>query len=120
MLKQTTEAVPDLTPALSPELQQRLHASLTQYTGLCEQIALLEQLADAEKQQIQAVLEEGGIERTAHNGYTVSIVRGTSSSLDKKKLVALGVTEAMLQQATTIKPKKPYVMVRKAGEESEG
>jgi hypothetical protein len=114
MLKQTAEVAPVVE--LAPELRQRLHASLSQYTGLCEQIELLQQLADAEKEQIQAILEEGDVSKIEHEGYNLAIVRGTSSSLDKKRLVALGVSEALIQQATTIKPKKPYVMIRKAGE----
>lgn len=105
---------------LSHATQQRLHSVLTQYNGLREQIDLLEGLADAERQQLQAILEEDGIDKALIDGFNVAIVRGTSSSLDKKKLVALGVTEAQLAMATTTKPKKPYVAVRKAGEKGDG
>jgi hypothetical protein len=113
-LSQTTELIAAVE--LSPELQTRLHSSITQYTGLQEQITMLEEMAAAEKVSIMAILEEGETDKVTQDGYHVAIVTGSSSSLDKKKLVALGVTEAMIAAATTTKPKKPYVMLRKVGD----
>jgi hypothetical protein len=106
--------------SLTPELEARLHSALTQYAGIREQIAMLEEVADEEKAKMQAILDEAGADKTTQDGYHVAIVRGTSSSLDKKRLIALGVSEAMIQQATVIKPKRPYLSVRKAGENGDG
>lgn len=104
------------TPTIEPALQQQLHAALSQYTGLLEQITLLEELASAEKAKIRAILEEAGTDKTSQDGYHIALVRGTTSSLDKKRLLAQGVTEAMIAAATVTKPKQPYITVRKQSE----
>lgn len=101
---------------LSPELRQALHAALSQYLGYQEQIALLTDLANTEKATIQTILEEAGTNKVTHDDHTVSLVRGISTSLDKKRLVALGVGESVIAQAMVTKPKKPYITVRKVGE----
>lgn len=100
--------------SLTPDLEARLHSAVTQYVGLMEQINMLEEMADYEKAAMLAILEEAGTDKALQDGYHVNVIRGTSSSLDKAKLKALGVTDAMLLSATTIKPKKPYVALRKA------
>lgn len=109
----------ETTVELAPETQAALHSALSMYTGLKEQIELLEGLMDEERAKMQALLEEAGTDKALHDGYHVSIIRGTSSSLDKKKLIAQGVTEAMIERAATIKPKRPYVAVRKAGDKGD-
>ena len=113
MIKLTTEKTTATAPTLdlSPELQQRLHAAITQYVGLAEQIDLLEELADAEKAVVMALLEEAGADKLQHSGAYLNVIRGTDSRLNKKKLVALGVTEAQIAMATTTKPKRPYVTI---------
>lgn len=112
MPKLTTEldTAVTLEPELSPELHARLEGSVLMH-------ATLKDMIDTERATMQAILEEAGVSKAAVDGYTVSITSGgTSASLDKKKLVALGCTEAMIAMATTRKPKKSYLTVRKAGE----
>lgn len=103
------------TTELEPELQSRLSASLSMYTGLKEQIALLEEMAAGEKAAIHAILDEAGASKVLAEGYQIHIITGTSSTLDKKKLEAQGVTKAMIEAATVRRPKKPYVDIRKQG-----
>lgn len=105
----------DVAQSLEPALEARLHSALTQYTGIREQIAMLEELADEEKARMWAILDEAGASKTEQDGFSVSVVRGTSSKLDPKRLVALGVSEAMIASATVTTPKRPYLMVRKTG-----
>lgn len=108
MLKQTLE--PEAAVEISPELAHRVEASLAMYNMLSLQ-------AEAEKTMIIAMLEEAGITKhAALDRLMYKTVGSTSTSLDKKKLVALGVSEATIEAATTRKPKKPYWTFRKAGE----
>lgn len=113
MIKLTIENTTTVAPVLelSPELQQRLHSAITQYVGLTEQIDLLEELADAEKATVMALLEKAGTDKLQHSGAFLNVIRGTDSRLNKKKLIALGVTEAQIAMATTTKPKRAYVTI---------
>lgn len=108
MITQTTDIEP--TPELSPELLVRLHSAL-------EMHATLKQMVEAERETIQSILDESGVAKVKAGDWAVSMTTGgTSSSLDKKKLIAQGVTPAMIDAATTHRPKKPYLTIRKAGE----
>ena len=70
---------------------------------------------EAEIAKIQAetfaTLEAAGVEKVRVGETPVSIVRGTTSSLDKQKFVALGGSLTMLAEATVTKPKKAYVRI---------
>lgn len=114
--------MPGLTQAIevyvefNHHLAAELRSAIEQYAGLKQQSDLLDQLMYEEKERIQAVLNEAGVDKASANGFHVAIVRGTTSKLDPKKLQAMGVTPAQLEMATTVKPKAPYLSVRKASE----
>lgn len=114
----STELAPDVV--LTPIQQARLHASMSQIAGLKDQIALLDEAITEEKVKLTALLAEASAEKLTAAGYTVRIVRGVSTSLDKKKLIAQGITVAQIEAATTHRPKKPYLDVRRVGEKASG
>lgn len=107
----TTETTAETTVAVSKEIAARVSALLSTYHELKVQADLLSDAMDVEKAKIFAILQEEGIEKVAIDGTPCTIVRGTSSSLDKMKFVELGGSLEMLQNATVIKPKKPYLKI---------
>jgi hypothetical protein len=63
------------------------------------------------KAAIGALYEEAGlVSGTAENG-TATWVFPTKSTLDKKKLLAQGVTLAQIEAATITAPGKPYLLI---------
>lgn len=108
---QTTEVT------IEPEVQAHLAGVLNTYTELKTQLDAIQTTIDAEKAVIKLILEDAGVDSVKAGGYSLSIVKGTSSTLDKRKLMAQGVTVAQLEAATTVRPKKEYLSIR-GGDES--
>lgn len=106
--------VPSAVPQLEPELQQQLEASLAMY-------AMHKAAMEAERATIDAIMAEAGVKKAATDDFLVTYSDGgTSNRLDKKKLIAQGVTQLQIDAATTKSPKKPYTTIRKKGEKAEG
>ncbi len=99
--------------SLTPELQQRLESHLAMY-------AAAKDMMENERATIEAILNEGEVRKVQTPEFLVYLTKGgTQTRLDKKKLVALGVSEAMIAMASTTKPKKASMTIRKAGEKAE-
>lgn len=117
MLHQTQTVEPEAAPTTEATLAVDLRATLDLNLDCLEKIRAGMVELEAQEAEVlgtlQAVLETIGTDKIVFRGVPVQIIRGTSSKLDWKKLYALGVTEAMKQQATTTKPKKAYVLVGK-------
>ncbi len=98
---------------LTPSVRAHLVALLATYTEIkFDSDALLHQLA-IEASAIGCILEEAGIAKTKIEGLSLIWHRGeTTSTLDKTKLLAQGVTLAQIEAATTTKPKKIYFQIR--------
>jgi hypothetical protein len=109
--EQRTEVV------LSPEVGARLAAGLDTYHELVAQRKVLDALIDIEKETIGEMVTATGYEALAIAKSRVTLVRGVTTSLDKVKLIAQGVTLAQIAAATTTKPKKPYWKISGEGEE---
>lgn len=100
---QTTEV------ALKPTLKKKLLASLQTYAKLHAQLKAIETEMDALKGTIGGYREEAGVETLAIEGFHVTRVSGgTRESLNKMKLIEMGVTLDMLAEATDVKPVKPF------------
>jgi hypothetical protein len=110
-LEQTTQL--ELTPQLRTRIQNKLNAY---------------RKADAEYEKAKDVLEAlhadlvdlremagGDIDFPGYGKVTVKD-NGTVKTLDKTKLMAIGVTLAQLTDCTVEKPKKSSVLVTPAGE----
>jgi hypothetical protein len=106
---QTTEV------QLEPKLVTKLTNELAIYAELEAELELSKQALDAQKSKVTQLAEQTGEKSFGVNGHKVTLVEGTTSSLDKKKLIALGVTTAMLEEATVTKPKKAYWLITTAG-----
>jgi hypothetical protein len=111
---QTTEV------QLKPSLKLKLLKRLKVYAELRQQVKTLEAALDKEKGEIGKLREEAGVDALSIDGFHVTLVRSVRSSLDKMKLIEMGVTTEMLQEATISKPGKPYEKITCPGEKSYG
>ena len=109
--EQTTTATTEATVELGESTALHLGVLVDAYQTLTTQKKALE--AEIAKIQVEALatLEAAGVEKARVGETPVSIVRGTTSSLDKQKFVALGGSLTMLAEATVTKPKKAYVRI---------
>ena len=105
---------------LKPLLRVKLMKRLKVYNELKGQIAALELAKDKEKAAIELMREEVGVTSFSLEGYKVTQVTNLRSTLDKKKLVELGVTTAQIEEATVTKPGKPYLKITVPGEREHG
>lgn len=104
------------TVDLAPVAAAHLSATLDTLAELKFQIDALQHLVDIERQTVQQYMDEAGVDKMQIAGVHLAIVRGVTSTLDKKKLIALGVTPAQIEMATTTTPKKPYLTIRATNE----
>ena len=113
MPRQKATTTVTTAPVLSPELRARVAALVSTYKELKFDEALLEEQAADEAAKIKAIFDEHGIVKTEIDGVPVSIVTGSTSVFDKLEFVRLGGSLDLIDQATTSKPKRPYVLVGK-------
>lgn len=113
----TTEQTTRTEVQLAPEVGARLAASLDTYHELVTEKKILEAAIEVEKAAIGAVVLATGYEALGIANSRITYVRGVTTTLDKGKLIAQGVTLAQIEMATTTKPKKPYWKISGEGEE---
>lgn len=107
---------------LSPKLLATVHAkALAIQRAQADMAALKDKIADY-KSDIEAAFIEAGeanalMDGVEVNGIPVKMVCGTTSKLNKKRLVELGCSPAWLEEATEVVPKKAYVKVGKGGDD---
>lgn len=110
-LQQIEKTVAELE--LTPTQREYLEASLGTYADLKVDVENLTHLMDIEKQTIGQVLSEAGVDKARTDDFTMCWVRGSvSSTLDKKALLAAGVSLAQIEAATVTRPKKDYFQIR--------
>ncbi len=63
--------------------------------------------------EVKEVLEVSGLKKLRAGDVPISLVEGTTRSLDKLKFVELGGSLEMLENATVSKPKKAYISIGK-------
>lgn len=103
---------------LRPSLKAKLLRELRTYAELRAQVKALELAMDKHKATIGGLREEAGVNSLALEGFHVTLVSPMRSTLDKMKLIAMGVTTEMLEEATTVKPGRPYEKISIPGEKS--
>jgi hypothetical protein len=99
---------------LAPVAAAHLSATLDTLKELKVQMEAIQHLMEIERLTVQQYMVEAGVDKMQVDGLNLAIVRGVTSTLDKKKLLALGVTAAQLEMATTTTPKKPYLSIRES------
>lgn len=112
----TAKSEVKLSPALRLKLQKRLKIAKELKVAYDAAKAAFER----EKMVLGGLREQAGEQSLTLEGFgTITEVRGTSKKLDKKKFVAMGGSLAMLEGATTEKPKKAYELVTFPGDDDE-
>lgn len=93
---------------LKPVLKTKLLKRLKLYAELRGQLQTIEAAMDKEKAEIRKLREEAGVETLKLDGFTCTNVPNLRTSLSKEKLIEMGVTTDMLEEATIQKPGRPY------------
>lgn len=105
---------------LDPALQLKLLQELKVYEALKAEAEENAEMLGAMKARIESIREECGAKKIhLPGGYGVTRVDGgTSTTLAKKKVYALGISKAQLDACYTTKPKKPHTLVILPGDEA--
>ncbi len=105
---------------LKPALKAKLTKKLKVYAELHTQLKAVQAAMDKEKAEIGSLREEAGVTSLAIDGFKVTQVTNLRTTLDKLKLIEMGVTTEMLEEATVTKPGRPYEKITCPGEKSGG
>lgn len=117
-LSLTTHQVTEV--ALKPALKLKLLKRLKVYATLRENLKAIEAAMDKEKAEIGSLREEAGVQTLKIEGFSVTQVTNIRSSLNKMKLIAMGCTTEMLDDATDHKPGRPYEKISVPGQKEYG
>ena len=109
---------------LSSALKRRVLAELATFVNLNQQFKVLKLALQKRKDTIQKAFEDARefdalVTGTKLDGFSMKYVAGTRKILDKGKLIDLGVTAEMLEEATVEKPIKPYMKIILPGEKED-
>lgn len=96
------------TITLKPALRTKLLRELREYEQLALQQHKLKLLLAQKKSIIGTLRNQTGEQSLSLEGYTVTLVAPLKSKLNKQRFVSLGGSLAMLEEATELKPAKPY------------
>jgi hypothetical protein len=97
---------------VSPAVKEQLLAALATYANLKFDVDLLAHQMDIEKMTIGKILEEQDIESLKLDEFSCKWHRGeTVKTLDRTKLIAMGITPAQIEAATVETPKKEYFQI---------
>lgn len=119
MLTATTTVTTEVK--LSPVLRKKVLAELKLFAELQTQQKVLAQAIRHGKDIIQRLFEGAGemdalVQGVVADGFKMKYVTGTRTILDKGKLIDLGVTVEMLEEATIEKPTASYLKISTPGE----
>lgn len=101
---------------IKPRIKTALTAELKAYAADRLELKAVQERLDDRKAKIGAWREEIGVTSLKLEGFSVTLVPNLRTSLDVKKLIEMGVTTEMIQEATVTKPGKPYEKVTCPGE----
>ena len=110
---QTTEVV------LKPRLKAKLLTKLKTYAEIRARFKAVEAEMEAQKAEIGLLREEAGVTTLSIEGFKVAQVSGVRKTLNQQKLIAMGVSTEMLEEATETKPNRPYEKISCPGEKSD-
>lgn len=99
---------------LSPSADMDLRIAIGQYQSAVELIERGERQKTLAKELAKAAMERDGVLRAEIEGVTVQWVFPSRTTLDKKKLLAQGVTYAEIERATVTEDTTPYISIKGA------
>lgn len=114
---------------LKPSVQRRLLNELRSYAGVAAEAKALKAAGDGHRATILGMQDEIGEKKFEIDGFKVALTTDAEDRrLDKDKLVkrlirdghySLKSAQALLEDCTTRKPKKPYATIRVPGEQDD-
>jgi hypothetical protein len=122
MSKLTTTVISRVSTTKNIELKTTtrndLLLELRAYAELKREQTAIQKAMDGHRDNIGKLREETGEQSISLNGFIVTEIRGTITTLDKKKLIAQGVTVAQIEAATITRPKRSYEKITLPGEKT--
>jgi hypothetical protein len=122
MSKLTTTVISRVSTTKNIELKTTtrndLLLELRAYAELKREQTAIQKAMDGHRDSIGKLREETGEQSISLNGFIVTEIRGTITTLDKKKLIAQGVTVAQIEAATITRPKRSYEKITLPGEKT--
>jgi DNA repair exonuclease SbcCD ATPase subunit len=82
--------------------KQALESHLLAYLQAREQVRALEEEMKAERERIINLMSSLGLEKTRYEAYTVSIRTQERRTLDREKLLELGVSSEIIRRAENV------------------
>lgn len=106
-----------VAPEIQPQLRTKIQNRLLAYAKADAAYEKAKDELDKLHGDLVDLLAVSGEKELNFPGYgkLQDVDGGMTKSLDRKKLLAMGVTEAQLRDATTEKPRKGHVLVTPAG-----
>lgn len=108
-LSVTTTTTQDVV--LSPALRTKLMLRLRAYQLAKQGLDAIQVKMDALKAEIDILRDQTGELSINIEGFNVTYVAGTRSTLSKEALIANGCSAAMIQMSTITTPTKPFTKV---------
>lgn len=104
------------TDELPPELRQALQAYLKEVTTIKGVLEDLDSRHAEVKRQVAALLERlgpvGTVLEDSETGLAAQLTTRTTNTISRESLLGLGVSAAIIQQATTEKTSEPFLTIR--------
>lgn len=100
---------------LTPAQKRKLMTEMRCWEELNDQIKVFKEAARKHTENVGVLLEQLGVDKATIDGYKATVVRGTTSKLDKQKFVSLGGSLEMLENATVQVAKRPYTKITAPG-----
>lgn len=108
-LQTTVEVTTEID--ISPALKRKLMTKLKSYADLKEQRDAFDAAMTSTNAEVEEIRAQLGAKSLPIEGFGITRVEGTTSKLDKERLVQLGCAMAWIQEATRITPKKAYTLI---------
>lgn len=112
----TVTATTTHTVTIKPMLRRKLLSELKAYAELKANVKVLEHAMEGHKTTISAIREVTGEDAIELDGFKVTHVTPTRTTLSKEKLLQAGVTMAQIEAATETKAIKAFDKISIPGE----
>lgn len=99
-------------------MKKKLLLNLKIYQETRAELKAVEARLEAKKVEIGLLREEAGVTTLTIEGFKVTQITGLRKTLNPQKLIAMGVSTEMLEEATETKPNRPYEKISVPGEKT--
>lgn len=107
----TTTTTVTTAVEISPRIRKKLLENLKAFADLKAELKAIEHTMELHKVSIDILRAETGEANLALDGFRISLVSPTRSTLDVKLLLQQGVSMGQVNNATVTKPTKAYIKI---------